>query len=81
MTAFFNDDYCSNKTECVLLNREYNRLLVLEESLSNIEMLWDALAEKNIPLVDFGRLVEEKKDVSPYLMRWAGLKETTTAPC
>ena len=67
MTAFFNDDYCSNKTECVLLNREYNRLLVLEESLSNIEMLWDAFAEKNIPLVDFGRLVEEKKDVSPYL--------------
>ena len=67
MTAFFNDDYCSNKTECVFLDREYNRLLVLEESLSNIEMLWDALAEKNIPFVDFGRLVEEKKDVSPYL--------------
>ena len=57
----------NNKTECVLLDREYNRLLVLEESLSNIEMLWDAFAEKNIPLVDFGRLVEEKKDVSPYL--------------
>lgn len=57
----------NNKTEYVLLDREYNRLLVLEESLSNIEMLWDALAEKNIPLVDFGRLVEEKKDVSLYL--------------
>lgn len=57
----------NNKTECVLLDREYNRLLVLEESLSNIEMLWDALAEKNIPLVDFGKLVEEKKDVSLYL--------------
>lgn len=81
MTAFFNDDYCSNKTECVLLDREYNRLLVLEEALSNIEMLWDALAEKNIPLVDFGKLVEEKKDVSLYLNALGRIEKTTTDPC
>lgn len=57
----------NNKTDRVLIDRQYHRLISLEEMLTDFGILFEMLNKKQIPVVDFGELVEKNKDVSVYL--------------
>lgn len=57
----------NNKIQLVLIGRQYNRLKALDPTLVNLEIIFEALDQKGIPSLDFGEMVENKQDVSPYL--------------
>lgn len=56
-----------NRTQMVLIDRDYNRLVTLDYAFGNLEILFDVLAEHEVNIVDFEELLEKKKDVSKYV--------------
>ncbi len=50
-----------------LIDLDYNRLVPLDYAFGNLEILFDALAEHEVKIVDFEELLEKKKDVSKYV--------------
>lgn len=57
----------NNMTNSVLIDKKFDRITVLDQMLVNYEVLYNALIEHEIDLVDFGELVEQNKDVSKYV--------------
>lgn len=57
----------NNKTDKVLIDRQYHRIISLDEMFMDLEMLFDMLNKKQIPAVDFEKLAEENKDISMYV--------------
>ncbi len=64
----------NNKTDRVLIDRQYHRIISLDEMLTDLEILFEMLNKKQIPVVDFGELVEQNKDVSMYQEALNGLE-------
>lgn len=56
-----------NRTQMALIDRGYNRLVTLDYAFANLELLYEALAEHDVEIVDFEELLEKKKDVSKYV--------------
>ena len=56
-----------NRTQMALIDRDYNRLVTLDYAFGNLEVLYEALAEHDVKIVDFEELLEKKKDVSKYV--------------
>ena len=56
-----------NRTQMALIDRDYNRLVTLDYAFGNLEILYEALAEHEVKIVDFEELLEKKKDVSKYV--------------
>ena len=69
----YNDIRCilmiplNNRTDVVLIDKKYDKIITLDQMLVNHDILYDALIEHEIDLVDFGELVEKNKDVSKYV--------------
>ena len=69
----YNDIRCilmiplNNRTDVVLIDKKYDKIITLDQMLVNHDILYDALIEHEIDLVDFGELVEQNKDVSKYV--------------
>lgn len=69
----YNDIRCilmiplNGRTDVILINKMYNRLVTLEQVYVNYDILYDTLIKHEIDLVDFGELVEQNKDVSKYV--------------
>ena len=69
----YNDIRCilmiplNNRTDVVLFDKKYDKIITLDQMLVNHDILYDALIEHEIDLVDFGELVEQNKDVSKYV--------------
>ena len=69
----YNDIRCilmiplNGRTDVVLIDKMYNRLVTLEQMYVNYDILYDTLIKHEIDLVDFGELVEQNKDVSKYV--------------
>lgn len=55
-----------NRTRMVLVDKQYRRLLSLDPTLENPETLLEALIDNEIPLVDFGEMAQQKKNLSRY---------------
>lgn len=55
-----------NRTRMVLVDKQYRRLLSLDPTLENPEILLEALIDNEIPLVDFGEMAQQKKNLSRY---------------
>lgn len=56
-----------NRTRMVLADKDYRRILSLDPTLENPEILLEALLEHEIPLVDFSEMAQQKKNVFRYL--------------
>lgn len=56
-----------NRTQMALIDRDYNRLITLDYAFENLEILYESLAEHEVKIVDFEKLLEKKKDVSKYV--------------
>lgn len=56
-----------NRPQMALIDRGYNRLVTLDSIFGNSDLLFDALAEHEVQIVDFEELLEQKKDVSKYV--------------
>ena len=56
-----------NRTQMAFIDRDYNRLVTLDYAFGNLEILYEALAEHEVKIVDFEELLEKKKDVSKYV--------------
>ena len=69
----YNDIRCilmiplNGRTDVILIDKMYNRLVTLEQVYVNYDILYDTLIKHEIDLVDFGELVEQNKDVSKYV--------------
>lgn len=69
----YNDIRCilmiplNGRTDVVLIDKMYNRLVTLEQMYVNYDILYDTLIKHEIDLVDFGELVEQNKNVSKYV--------------
>lgn len=57
----------NNKTQMILVDRQYNRLATLDYPLANLTILFEALEQKNIPRINFGELAENQKDIYKHL--------------
>lgn len=57
----------NHRKQMVLVDKQYNRLNDVHYGLANLEILFEALAKNNIPIVDLGEMVEKKKDTAHYL--------------
>ena len=57
----------NGRTDVILIDKMYNRLVTLEQVYVNYDILYDTLIKHEIDLVDFGELVEQNKDVSKYV--------------
>lgn len=55
-----------NRTRMVLVDKQYRRLLSLDPTLENPEILLEVLIDNEIPLVDFGEMAQQKKNLSRY---------------
>ena len=70
----YNDIRCilmiplNGRTDVILIDKMYNRLVTLEQVYVNYDILYDTLIKHEIDLVDFGELVEQNKDVSKYVV-------------
>ena len=56
-----------NRIQMALIDRNYNRLVTLDSVFGNSDLLFDALAQHEVKIVDFEELLEQKKDVSKYV--------------
>lgn len=56
-----------DRTQMALIDRQYQRIVTLDTVFGDLEVLFDALGEHDIEIVDFQELVEQKKDVSKYV--------------
>ena len=69
----YNDIRCilmiplNGRTDVILIDKMYNRLVTLEQVYVNYDILYETLIKHEIDLVDFGELVEQNKDVSKYV--------------
>ena len=54
-------------TQMVLVDRQYNRLVTLDYALADLEILFEALLENDIPSVDLGEMTEKGENVSQYI--------------
>lgn len=57
---YFNDSI-NGRTDVILIDKMYNRLVTLEQVYVNYDILYDTLIKHEIDLVDFGELVEQNK--------------------
>ncbi len=57
----------NNKTQMALIDQGYNRLITLDATFTDFDLLFEMLYKKNIKILDFGEMVEKNKDVSKYL--------------
>ena len=51
----------NHRKQMVLVDKQYNRLNDVHYGLANLEILFEALAKNNIPIVDLGEMVERKR--------------------
>lgn len=56
-----------NRTQMVLIDRHYQRLVTLDQAFGNLEILFDALYVHHVDIVDFEELIDKKKNVSKYV--------------
>ena len=56
-----------SRTQMVLVDRQYNRLVTLDYALADLEILFEALLENDIPSVDLGEMTEKGENVSQYI--------------
>lgn len=57
----------NNKIQMALIDQHYNRLITLDETFTNFNLLFKTLDEKNIKTLDFAKMIEKNKDVSKYV--------------
>lgn len=57
----------SNQTSMILIDKNYNRLNDLNYTLDDLDALFEMLAKKGVSIIDFGELVEQKKNVLKYI--------------
>ena len=56
-----------SRIQMVLVDRQYNRLVTLDYALADLEILFEALLENDIPSVDLGEMTEKGENVSQYI--------------
>ena len=56
-----------SRTQMVLVDRQYNLLVTLDYALADLEILFEALLENDIPSVDLGEMTEKGENVSQYI--------------
>ena len=49
-----------------LIDKQYNRLVTLDETMTNLDALYDILKQKGIQILDFGKMTERNQNVSKY---------------
>ena len=65
----------NNRTQRALIDRQYQRIISLDEMLADVGILFEALEKKQIEVVDLGELVEKgSKDVSKYFPALNGIE-------
>lgn len=57
----------NNKIQMALIDQQYNRLITLDETFTNFDLLFETLDAKNIKTLDFAKMIEKNKDVSKYV--------------
>ena len=65
-----------NRTQMALIDQDYNRLVTLDYAFGNLEILYEALAEHEVKIVDFEELLEKKKDVSRYVRTFNAIERS-----
>lgn len=82
MKVRFTDIRCllliplGNRTQMALIDRNYNRLVTLDYAFGNLQILYEALVEHNVKIVDFEELLEKKKDVSKYVQSFNAIERS-----
>ena len=56
-----------SRTQMVLVDRQYNRLVTLDYALADLGILFEALLQNDIPSVDLGEMTEKGENVSQYI--------------
>lgn len=68
----YSDIHCllliplNNRIQKVLIDKQYNRLVTLDETMTNLDVLYDILKQKGIQILDFGKMTERNQNVSKY---------------
>lgn len=68
----YSDIHCllliplNNRIQKALIDKQYNRLVTLDETMTNLDALYDILKQKGIQILDFGKMTERNQNVSKY---------------
>ena len=68
----YSDIHClllvplNNRIQKALIDKQYNRLVTLDETMTNLDALYDILKQKGIQILDFGKMAERNQNVSKY---------------
>ena len=57
----------NHRIQKTFIDKQYNRLVTLDETLANLDVLFEILEQKGIQVLNFGEMVENSKDVKEYL--------------
>lgn len=68
----YSDIHCllliplNNRIQKALIDKQYQRLVTLDETMTNLDALYDILKQKGIQILDFGKMAERNQNVSKY---------------
>ena len=68
----YSDIHCllliplNNRIQKALIDKQYNRLVTLDETMTNLDALYDILKQKGIQILDFGKMTERNQNGSKY---------------